>query len=121
MAFNWYDPGSMYGSTQNWWDTPLSRDFLAPTVPQGEYLAYLTNNNLGGFDRRSQFGQSLYGKSRTGYEASLLNNPGLSYRNYLNTHLGNVGSLYDTLTPEQRGEGGVARNFAGRARMIGRG
>lgn len=121
----WYNPQSTYGDQmgRNWWDTPLSRDFLSPTVPQGEYTAYLANNNLGGFGRRDQFAQGLYGKSQSGYQAALLNNPGLSYRNYLNTYLGGNGlsNLYDQATPEQRGEGGVARNLSGRARMLGRG
>jgi hypothetical protein len=117
----WYAPSSTYGSGQNWYDTPFSSQFMSPQVPQGEYLAYLTNNNLGGFDRRSQFAQGLYGKSQQGYQAAALNNPTLSYRDYLNQHLGSVGGLFDTLTPEQRGEGGVARNFGGRARLYGRG
>jgi hypothetical protein len=119
----WYQAGNTYGDPngQNWWTTPLGRDFLSPTIPQGEYTAYLANNNLGGFDRRSQFAQGLYGKSQSGYQAALLNYPGLSYRDYLNTHLGNMNTLYDQATPEQRGEGGVARNFSGRARLFGRG
>jgi hypothetical protein len=121
----WYDPNSSYGDPngQNWWDTGLSRDFLAPTIPQGEFTAYLSNNNLGGFDRQSQFAQSLYGKTQSGYQAAMLNNPGLSYRDYLNTYLGGnaFGNLYNAATPEQRGEGGAARQFGGNARLYGRG
>jgi hypothetical protein len=119
----WFDPNSTYGSSQNWWSTPLVKDFLSPDVPQGEFMAYLSNNGLGGFDRKSQFGQSLYGKTQSGYQAAILNNPGLSYRDYLNTHLGGnaFGDAYNAATPEQRGEGGVARNLGGRARFYGRG
>ena len=121
----WYQSGNTYGDAQgrNWWETPLGRDFLSPTIPQGEWTAYLSNNNLGGFDRKSQFAQSLYGKSQGGYQAALLNNPGLSYRNYLNQFLGGGGldNAYNEATPEQRGEGGVARNYSGRARLYGRG
>ena len=126
MAMNsnlWYDPQSTYGSSQNWIQTPFVRDYVDPQVPQGTFFSYLTGQGLGGFDRASQFGQSMYGKSRTGYEAAQRNDPGLTYRSYLDQFLGPgaIQNAYLGASPEQRGESGVARNFGGRARLIGRG
>lgn len=119
----WYDPSSTYGSSQNWLTTPFVEQFVDEQVPQGTFFAYLTGQGLGGFDRASQFGQSLYGKSRTGYQAAQRNNPGLTYRAYLDQFLGPnaIQDQYLGATPEQRGEGGAARQYAGRARFIGRG
>jgi hypothetical protein len=119
----WYNPQSTYGGTQNWLDTPFVKDFVDNQVPQGTYFGYLTNQGLGGFDRKSQFGQGLYGRSRTGYDAAQRNHPGLTYRDYLDQHLGPnaIANAYTDATPDQRGESGVARNFMGRGRLYGRG
>lgn len=116
----WYDPSSSYGGAQNWYTTPFVKDFVDPQVPQGTYFGYLTNRGLGGFDRASQFAQSLYGRSRTGYEAAQRNSPGLTYRNYLDQYLGNgIRDAWLGATPEQRGE--RPAYFGGRSRLIGRG
>jgi hypothetical protein len=117
----WYDPGSSYGSSQNWFTTPFSRDYMSPQVPQGEFMAYLSNNGLGGFDRASQFGQSLYGKSQSGWQAAKLNNPELSYRDYLNQYLGGNGirNIWAGMSPDQRGE--QPGRYMGHATFRGRG
>lgn len=119
----WFSPGSFYGGQQDWSTTPFTLDFVDPQVPQGVFLSYLSGQGLGGYGRQSQFAQSLYGRTQTGYQAAERNNPGLTYLNYLNQQFGDNGfqNLYAGLTPEQRGESGVARNFQGRARMLGRG
>ena len=106
-------PGSAYG-------TDYVRDYLSPEVPRGEYETYLSANGLGGFNRQSQFAQSLYNRTQQGYQAATLQNPNLSYRDYLNTHLG--GNFFQNAlaaaTPEARGES--PNRFVGRARVVGR-
>jgi hypothetical protein len=108
------------GSGQNAWDTPFVRDYLSPETPGGEYERFLSTQGYGGFDRRSLFARSLSSRANTGFQAAQLNNPLLTYRDYLNQNLGSdfFDNAWNAATPDQRGE--TPNRFAGRARTIGR-
>lgn len=108
-----YDWLNLYGGTnplngapQNWYNTPLVRDDLSQTMPQGEFERYLSTAGFGGFGNEDQWARSLYGRTQQGYQAAELNNPNLSYRDYL-TGLGSdwLRTAYANLTPNQRGGG----------------
>lgn|SRR3990167_10611634 len=115
-------PGSGYGMPGgSIYDSPFVRDFLSQEVPQGEYETFLTGQGYGGFGRQAQFGRSLYGRSQSGHQGALMQNPTMSYRDYLNKHLGPgfIDNIWAGLTPQQRGE--TPNIFSGRSRFIGRG
>lgn len=72
------------------------------------------------FDRRSQFLRSLYGNTQSGYQASLMNNPNLSYRDYLTDYFADTGdTLWASLSPQQRGE--RPGQYSPNIRVLGRG
>lgn len=126
MATPFYGLGNTYNNPlgKSGYHSPFARDFISPQVPRGEFERWLgstaTGGNAGGFDRRSQFLRSLYGQTQSGHQAALLNNPGLSYRDYLTKHFANTGdTLWQSLTPSQRGEN--PGQFSGRVRVLGRG
>jgi hypothetical protein len=133
MATPFYTLGQDYnsftGGTQYF--TPFVENFVSPQVPRGEFERWLGTQNVGGpaggggqlngFNRQAQFYRSLYGQTQNGYQAALLNNPALSYRNYLQDYFGNgqAADLWNALTPQQRGENPA--QFSPRVRVMGRG
>lgn len=123
-----YRSGSNYGGknlvsgqAQDWYDTDAVKYFFSGSpTEKGTFLRYLQQQGAGGFDRRSLFGQSLYGRTAQGYEAAQQSNPDLLYRDYLNTLGGNfVSDIWKSLTPEQRGE--TPARFASPVRWMSRG
>lgn len=108
------------GSGSNAWDTPFVRDYMSHELPSGEYEQFLTKQGYGGFNRNDQIARSMKTRTDTGFQAAQLNNPLLTYRDYLNTHLGAdfFGNTINAMTPDQRGD--TPNRFAGRARTIGR-
>lgn len=113
-----FDPTSLYGGTQNWYDTDFSRSYISPNVPRGEFEKYLTEQGFGGETRRDQYTRGQYGRTQSGYEAALLTNPLLRYADYLRT-LGGFDGLWQGLTPDQRGE--QPNRYAGPIRWTARG
>ena len=115
-----YDSSSSYGSAiGNLYDSPFVKQFVSPITPGAEFEKFLTDQGYGGFDRRSTFGRSQYGRTQSGYKGALLNNPLLSERDYYSgLGSGFFDSIWNALTPSQRGE--QPNLFAGRARWIGR-
>ena len=97
-----YKPTSMYGSTQNWYDTPIVKQSAGFDA---EYEKYLTDQGFGGLNRRGDFGRSLVDRAKSGYAAAQLNNPALTNRQYLQG-LGNdfLAKARAAATPQQRGE-----------------
>jgi hypothetical protein len=123
MATPFYTLGEDFGADRSYYHTPFVRDFVSPQVPRGEFERWLgstaTGGNAGGFDRKSQFLRSLYGQTQSGYQAALLNNPGLTYRDYLQKHFADTGNkLWAGLSFEQRGE--RPGQFSPRTRVLGR-
>lgn len=120
MANYFYDPNSTYGSDQNWYDTPFVKTEVDPINQGGVFTAWLGQQGLGGFDRQSMFGKSLQSRYNSGYEGAQLNNPGLTFRDYLSGQgSGQINDIWAGLTPGQRGEN--PSMFAPKARWIGRG
>ena len=97
-----YKPTSMYGSTQNWYDTPIVKQSAGFDA---EYEKYLTDQGFGGLNRKGDFGRSLVDRAKSGYAAAQLNNPALTNRQYL-AGLGNdfLAKARAAATPQQRGE-----------------
>lgn len=114
-----YQPGNSYGGTPGWDQTQFVTDFLDPQIPQGVYGSYLAGQGLGGFDSRSRFAQSQYGRTQQGYQSALRQNPALSYFDYLNQQFGTNGmqNMWAGLAPQQRGESSYP--WTGPERFIG--
>jgi len=110
-----YNPNLSYGSGHNLYDSPFVRDFLSPEVPRGEYEKLLTAAGGAGNDRKGQFLRSLYDRTQAGYQAAVLNNPELSYRDYLQKFVTPQGlaAQWQAQTASQRG-----LNPASRTTMI---
>lgn len=124
---SFWNPSSTYGGkgftgqSQDWYDTDATKYFFDPSPGEkGEFLRYLQGQGAGGFDRRSLFAQSMFGRTSQGFEAAQQSNPGLLYREYLGT-LGPsfVDNIWRGLTPEQRGENPA--RFASPVRWMSRG
>ena len=97
-----YKPTSMYGSTQNWYDTPIVKQSAGFDA---EYEKYLTDQGFGGLNRRGDFGRSLVDRAKSGYAAAQLNNPALTNRQYLQGLGGDfLAKARAAATPQQRGE-----------------
>ncbi len=121
MAGNPFLPGGSYGWPGGGaYETPFVRDYLSPDVPRGEYETYLTNNNLGGLTRRDDAARGMYDRTQSGYQAAVLQNPMLTYRDYLNTHLGAdfFQNALAGMTPNQLGD--RPNMWTGRARTVAR-
>ena len=115
-------PGNGSPGVPTWYDTPIVTDpgsGISANLPQGEFERYLASQGLGGFDRSSSNARAMYGRTRQGYDAAMLTNPFLSYRDYLNKEFGGFQQAFQQMTPNQRGE--RPQQFAGRLRIIGRG
>jgi hypothetical protein len=118
MASNpFWNPSSLYGANQDWYTTPLVTYTQEPDAQQGTFQRWLQNNNAGGFGRRDQLAQSLYSRTLSGYQAAAATNPNLLYRDDLPSV--NLNSIWQSLTPEQRGEQPNA--YSGRTRWMSRG
>lgn len=117
-----YTSGDTYGSQndKNWERTPYVRQNLDPQIPSGVFMAYLSKHGLGGTGRESDFAQSQYSKTQSGYQAALRANPGLTYRQYLNDQFGQTAAgltdLFHGLSASERGE--QPNLWAGPARTI---
>lgn len=121
MATNPFLNGGNYGwGGSGAYDTPFVKDYLSQETPQGEYETYLTGQGYGGFNRQDQFARGLSSRANAGYQGAILQNPMLTYRDYLNQNLGSnfFTNAWNAATPDQRGES--PNRFAGRARTIGR-
>ncbi len=118
MASNpFWNNGSLYGGSQDWYTTPLVEYNQEPDAPTGTFQRWLSGNNAGGFGRRDQLAQSLYSRTRSGYEAAAATNPNLLYKDYLPTV--DLNAIWSSLTPDQRGE--RPNQFTGRTRWQSRG
>jgi uncharacterized protein YraI len=98
-----YDPGSTYGSTQNWYNTPIvsqSQDFGS------EWEKAITQQGYGGFGTKSNIARNLIDRAQSGFGAATMNNPNLTPRDYINQHLGPnyLRNAMAQMTPSQRGE-----------------
>lgn len=121
-TFNYYNPGSIYGSDQYtdprmFGQTPLGDIYLeanrdAAYSQFGALQGFRDNTALGDYFRAQQ---SKIGK---GYEAAMGNNPNLKFRDYLNNDLAaRIRDDFARLTPDQRGES--FSRWAPRARNAG--
>jgi hypothetical protein len=118
---NQYGGQSLGGGSMDWYNTDAVKYFFSPSsAEKGTFLRYLQGQGSGGFDRKSLFGQSLFGRTGQGYEAAQQSNPDLLYRDYLNS-LGPsfVDNIWKGLTPEQRGESPA--RFSSPVRWMSRG
>ena len=97
-----YDPGSKYGSTQNWYDTPIVKQSAGMDA---EFEKFVTDQGFGGLNRKGDFARSLVDRVKSGYSAAQLNNPALTNRQYL-AGLGSnfLANARAAATPTQRGE-----------------
>ena len=111
-----YKPTSMYGSTQNWYDTPIVKQSAGFDA---EYEKYLTDQGFGGLNRKGDFARSLSDRAKSGYASAQLNNPALTNRQYLQG-LGSdfLAKARAAATPQQRGD--QFGLFAPRARWTSR-
>lgn len=115
-----FNKGSLYGGKQNNSHTPYVVQDLDPANPQGVYTSFLAQHGLGGTGRESAFAKNQYSQTLAGYQAALRTNPGLSYRDYINSQFGNQGQglhqMFLNATPNQRGE--QPNLWAGNSRTI---
>ena len=122
MANPYYQVGNAYGANQDWYNTPLvsnPQGGLSALSPAGEFERYLATTGFDDASRRSTFARGQYGRTQTGYQAAQLANPDLTYRAYLNQHFGGFDPLWQSLTPDQRGE--QPNRFGGPIRWTARG
>ena len=111
-----YKPTSMYGSTQNWYDTPIVKQSAGMDA---EFEKFITDQGFGGLNQKGDFARSLGDRVKSGYAAAQLNNPALTNREYLNGLGSNfLANQRGAATPQQRGEQGGLR--APRARWTSR-
>jgi len=97
-----YKPASTYGSTQNWYDTPLVKQSAGFDA---EFEKFVTDQGFGGLNRKGDFARSLADRAKSGYAAAQLNNPALTNRQYLDTLGGGfLRNARAAATPQQRGE-----------------
>lgn len=121
-SWGFYTPHykNMYGSDNYGWEsTPLVKETLDPEIPQGVYTSFLAHNGLGGMDRKSEWARGMYGRTQSGYQAALRENPDMSYLEYLRRQLGGgkLDTMWQAMAPEQRGEQ-VNRWVGGGSRVI---
>ena len=97
-----YDPSSQYGSTQNWYDTPIVKQSAGFDA---EYEKYLTDQGFGGLNQKGDFARSLIDRAKSGFASAQLNNPALTNRQYLQG-LGSkfLANARAAATPTQRNE-----------------
>jgi uncharacterized protein YraI len=97
-----YKPTSQYGSTQNWYDTPIVKQSAGFDA---EFEKYITDQGFGGLNQKGNFARSLADRAKSGYASAQLNNPALTNRQYL-ADLGSnfLAKARATATPQQRGE-----------------
>jgi uncharacterized protein YraI len=97
-----YKPTSQYGSTQNWYDTPIVKQSAGFDA---EFEKYITDQGFGGMNQKGDFARSLTDRAKSGYASAQLNNPALTNRQYL-ADLGSnfLAKARATATPQQRGE-----------------
>lgn len=98
-----YNPTSTYGSSQNWYDTPLvkqSQDFGA------EWEKAVSAQGYGGFGTKANVARNLIDRAKSGFNAATMNNPNLDARTYINQSLGPnfLRNAMAAMTPQQRGE-----------------
>ena len=102
MSNAFYKPTSMYGSTQNWYDTPIVKQSAGFDA---EYEKYLTDQGFGGLNRKGDFGRSLVDRAKSGFASAQLNNPALTNRQYLAGLGGDfLAKARAAATPQQRGD-----------------
>jgi uncharacterized protein YraI len=97
-----YKPTSQYGSTQNWYDTPIVKQSAGFDA---EWEKTLTDQGFGGMNQKGDFARSLTDRAKSGYASAQLNNPALTNRQYL-SGLGSdfLAKARAAATPQQRGE-----------------
>ena len=98
-----YNPASTYGSSQNWYDTPLvkqSQDFDA------EWEKTISDQGYGGINTKGNVARNLIDRAKSGFNAATMNNPNLDTRTYINQSLGPnfLRNAMAAMTPIQRGE-----------------
>lgn len=97
-----YNPTSQYGSSQNWYDTPIVKQSAGMDA---EFEKFITDQGFGGLNRKGDFARGLGDRVKSGYAAAQLNNPALTNREYL-SGLGSdfLAKARAAATPQQRGE-----------------
>ncbi len=97
-----YNAGSKYGSTQNWYDTPIVKQSAGMDA---EFEKFVTDQGFGGLNRKGDFARSLVDRVKSGYGAAQLNNPALTNRQYL-AGLGKnfLANATAAATPVQKGQ-----------------
>jgi hypothetical protein len=102
-----YAPGG-----KNLYNTPFVRDYLAPLLPEAEYGLRLNRIGLGDVDtRRGQFAQGQYGNTQRLYQQAQLQNPALSFRDFLrNDGAGGLENRWRGLAASQRGLNAPSRS-----------
>lgn len=115
-----YSPGSTYGGTQNWYDTPFVTDSMSAQNPQGEYEKWITDQGFGGVNRIGGAARNLYERAQSGFSGASLNNPNLSFRSYLNDMLGPnfLQTQINSMTDQQLGNNTAA--YSPRIRWVTR-
>jgi uncharacterized protein YraI len=98
-----YNPGSTYGGSQNWYGTPIveqSQDFDA------EWEKSITEQGFGGFGAKANLARNLADRAKSGFSAATMNNLNLDPRTYINQSLGSdfLRNSMAAMTPGQRGE-----------------
>lgn len=120
-TFNYYNPGSIYGSTQytspgQFGTTPLGNTYLEANR-DASFTRYLAGEGFRDNIPLGDYARAQRAKAFEGYGAALGTNPNLKFQDYLRTN--NFGQRvredFLRLTPGQRGES--VSQFAPRARQ----
>jgi len=74
---NQLDPNTDY------YNSDFVKSYLDPLVPKGLFQRWLNTNGYGGPTRRDQFMQAQYPKAQQMYEAAVLSQPDLAFRDFL--------------------------------------
>jgi len=97
-----YDPGSTYGGTQNWYNTPL---VTQAQDMDSEWEKLVTDQGYGGFNTKANIARGLVDRAKSGFSAATMNNPNLTPRNYLASLGPNfIRNTMAQMSPMQRGE-----------------
>jgi len=108
----WWDGWKPGDSDQDWYDTPVVRDdpAMRDTPNWAEFERFLSGSGFGGNDIRSQWARGQFNRADAGYRAEFQSNPGLTYRQYLDSlGPGFLDAMFASLTPSQRGANAPAQ------------
>lgn len=77
--------GSTYGSHQDWSNTPIVKDQLAPKLPRAVWERAVTQQGYGGNTRQAGIARDLFARAELGHQAASFQNPDLSFQDYVTT------------------------------------